>query len=105
MRWQVRGLNVRLSEAIRSYAERKLGAPLRGTQRHVQAIVLRLKDLDPSNMASPRLASATVTLRGGEVFEVRQEDPSLYAAIDQLSDRLSRAIRRRVGRRITRSRH
>lgn len=99
MQWQVRGLNVKVSEPLEIYAERKLRDPLERFSGQVRRIVLRFKDIDTANLHSPRLATACVTLSGGEVLEVAQEERGFYEAVDGLSDRLRRTVTRRLDRR------
>ena len=99
MQWQVRSLNVKLSEALASYAKQKLHDPLRRFAHGIESIVLRVRDVDLSNVKSPQCATAVVRLHSGVVIALEQQDYSLYAAIDQLADRVKNTVKRRLSRR------
>ncbi len=98
MRWMIRGLNVRVSDAIAVYARRKLFEPLKRFERHVNHVSVRLEDREPGRFPMPRCASVVVTLHDGAVIRLKQEDRTFFAAVDRLENRIREAVGRRLGR-------
>ncbi len=91
MRLQVRARNLEVSDAIRTYAEQKLGK----LERHVHDLTLVELELavekNPSISAS-HVAEATVWTKG-PVLRAREASPDMRSSIDQLSDKLLRQVK------------
>ena len=99
MRLQVKGKNVEISDAIRSYAEEKLGKLERQLADPTQVELELAVERNPS-IAESQVAEATVHLKG-RTLRARETARDMKAAIDQLSDKLVRQVRdlhdKRVG--------
>ncbi|MEY2701123.1 MAG: hypothetical protein RIQ52_1878 [Pseudomonadota bacterium] len=83
----VTGQHIEITPAIRTHIEDRLQTLHRHSD-HIQSIhvILKVEKLE-------QIAEATVTLDGAQLFaEDRQE--SMYAAIDQLIDKLDRQLLR-----------
>jgi putative sigma-54 modulation protein len=101
MRLHVKGKNLEVSDAIRTYAERKLGKLERqlndGTRVDLELAVER----NPS-IAANQVAEATIWTKG-PVLRAREASSDMRASIDQLTEKLHRQVRDYRGRRSRRS--
>lgn len=105
MRSYITGLNVQLSTSVRDHAQKKVIDPLNHFANRIRSVVVRLQDVDRSNLDSPRRAHAVVTMNNGAVLVVEEKRSSdFYTAVDMLGDRLSHAVHRHLERRKSRRR-
>ena len=91
MQLQVRGRNLEVSDAIRSYAEEKLGKldrQLTDPRVELELIV----EKNPS-IAENHVAEATIWTKG-PVLRAREASSDIRASIDQLVDKLERQVAR-----------
>ncbi len=107
MKWQIRGLNIKVNGPVGEYAAEKIRKPLERFARQVESIVLRFADTPHAHDGAPRVTKAMVLMHDGSIVSVEQKEHDFYAAIDVLSDRVRRAVRRHMGRKqkINRKRH
>ena len=104
MRLQVRGKNIDVNEAIRSYAEQKLRRIERQLPDLTQVELELSEERNPS-IAASHVAEATIWTKG-PTLRAREAAPDVRASIDQLVDKLERQVTRyREKRRRGRSRH
>jgi putative sigma-54 modulation protein len=92
MRLQVKGKNVEVTEAIRSYAEAKLGKLDRHLADPTRVEVELAVERNPS-IADNQVAEATVWTKG-PVLRARESSTDMKASIDQLADKLQRQVKR-----------
>ena len=92
MQLQIKGKNLEVSEALRSYGEQKLGRLDRilDDRAHVE---LELSEERNPSIAASHVAEATVRSRG-PVVRARESSPDMKASIDKLVDKLERQIKR-----------
>src|SRR5439155_19511218 len=91
MQFQVKGRNVEISDAIRSYAEAKLGKLER--QLNDPRVELELAVERNPSIAANHVAEATIWTRG-PVLRAREASSDMHASIDQLVDKLERQVTR-----------
>jgi putative sigma-54 modulation protein len=91
MQLQVKGRNLEVSEAIRSYAEEKLGKLER--QLTDPRIELELAMEKNPSIAENHIAEATIWTNG-PVLRAREATSDMRASIDQLVDKLERQVAR-----------
>ena len=102
MRLQVKGKNVEVSEAIRSYAEEKLGRLGRQLADPTRVELELAVEKNPS-IADNHVAEATIWTKG-PVLRAKEASTDMRASIDLLADKLERQVtryrqkRRRRGR-------
>ena len=103
MQFHVRGRNLEVSDAIRSYAEEKLGKLERQlTDPRVELELMLEKN--PS-IADNQVAEATIWT-SGQVLRAREASSDMRASIDQLVEKLERQVKKyRERRRIEPRRH
>jgi putative sigma-54 modulation protein len=92
MRLQVKGKNVEVSEAIRRYAEEKLGK----LERHLHdptRVELELAVERNPSISDNHVAEATVWTKG-PVLRARETSSDMRASIDQIADKLNRQVKR-----------
>jgi putative sigma-54 modulation protein len=91
MQFQVKGRNLEVSDAIRSYAEAKLGK----LERQLKDLRVELElavERNPS-IAANHVAEATIWTKG-PVLRAREASSDMRASIDQLVDKLERQVTR-----------
>ena len=103
MQFQVRGRNLEVSDAIRSYAEQKLAK----LERQLQDPRIELElavERNPS-IAANHVAEATIWTKG-PVLRAREASSDMRASIDQLVEKLERQVKKyRERRRVEPRRH
>ena len=91
MRLQVKGKNVEVSEAIRSYAEEKLGKLERQLADPTRVELELAVEKNPS-IADKHVAEATIWTKG-PVLRAKEASTDMRASIDLLTDKLERQVR------------
>ena len=97
MQFQVKGRNLEVSDAIRSYAEEKLGKLER--QLTDPRIELELAVEKNPSIAENHVAEATIWTKG-PVLRAREASSDMRASIDQLVEKLERQVKKYRERRI-----
>jgi putative sigma-54 modulation protein len=92
MRLQVKGRNVEVSDAIRDYAQEKLGKLERQLADPTRVELELTVERNPS-IAASHVAEATVWTKG-PVLRARESSSDMKASIDQLADKLERQVKR-----------
>ncbi|QQE12307.1 ribosome-associated translation inhibitor RaiA [Planctomycetota bacterium] len=98
MYWQIRGTNIRISNALKQHTESKLIKPLGKFASAVNKIVVRFSDVDLSNRKSEIKAKALVVLNNGRIIEIEQKDHDYYSAINHLADRIKLNVTKSVSK-------
>jgi putative sigma-54 modulation protein len=91
MQLQVKGRNLEVSDAIRSYAEQKL-AKLERQLKDPRVELELAVERNPSISAS-QVAEATIWTKG-PVLRAREASADMHASIDQLVEKLERQVTR-----------
>ena len=91
MQLHVKGRNLEVSEAIRSYAEQKLAKLERQLSDSARVELELAVERNPSISAN-HVAEATVFTKG-PVLRAREASSDMKASIDQLSDKLVRQVK------------
>ncbi len=94
--YQLTGLNIEVTDAMRQYAEDKLGKLDRITDQIVDARVVMSYDSN-QNAANPAKVEVQLNVPGG-VIRAEERGQDTYAAIDLVSEKLERQLRRFKGR-------
>jgi putative sigma-54 modulation protein len=92
MRLQVKGKNVEISEAIRSYAEEKLGKLERQLADPTKVELELAVERNPS-IADKIVAEATIWTKG-PTLRAKERSTDMRASIDLLTDKLERQVTR-----------
>jgi putative sigma-54 modulation protein len=92
MRLQVKGKNVEVSEAIRTYAEEKLGRLERQLADPTRVELELAVEKNPS-IADNHVAEATIWTKG-PVLRAKEASTDMRASIDLLTDKLERQVSR-----------
>ena len=90
MRLQVKGKNVEVSEAIRTYAEEKLGRLERQLADPTRVELELAVEKNPS-IADSHVAEATIWTKG-PVLRAKEASSDMRASIDLLTDKLERQV-------------
>jgi len=97
MRLQVKGKNVEVSEAIRTYAEQKLGRLERQLADPARVELELAVEKNPS-IAENNVAEATVWTKG-PVLRAKEASADMRASIDLLVDKIERQVSRYLEKR------
>jgi len=100
MRLQVKGRNVNVTDAMATYAERKLGKLSRHLSDGSRCELELATEHNPS-ISDRQIAEATVWTKG-PVLRARETSQDMYASIDLVADKLERQVKRYRERRTTR---
>ncbi len=92
MRLQVKGKNVEVSEAIRAYAEEKLGRLGRQLADPTRVELELAVEKNPS-IADNHVAEATIWTKG-PVLRAKEASTDMRSSIDLLTDKLERQVTR-----------
>ena len=95
MQFQVKGRNLEISDALRSYAEEKLGKLER--QLTDPRVELELAVERNPSIAENHVAEATIWTNG-PVLRAREASSDMRASIDQLVEKLERQVNRYLTR-------
>jgi putative sigma-54 modulation protein len=98
MRIEVRG-NVRLTNAIEQYVERRLQAALDRFSKRIPAVTVRLLDENGPKHGVDKRCHLTIAMPPATSLVVDEHEADLYRAIDLAADRASRLVTRELGRR------
>ena len=92
MRLQVKGKHVDVTDALFSYAERKLGKLSRHLSDESRLELELFVEHNPS-ISENQVAEATVWTKG-PVLRARESSTDMYASIDLVADKLERQVKR-----------
>jgi putative sigma-54 modulation protein len=99
MQLEVTGRNIEVTEALRSYAERKLAKLGKQLHPEVPVEVHLVAEKNPS-IAAKQVAEATVRLKGN-VLHAKAAAPDMKAAIDELTEKLCRQVKETRSKRMS----
>jgi putative sigma-54 modulation protein len=102
MELHVKGKNLEVSDAIRSYAERKLSKLDKQMSKLARVEVELAVEKNPS-IAENQVAEATVWLKG-HTLRAREATRDMKASIDELSEKLVRQVKSERERKTTKRR-
>ena len=103
MRLQVKGRHVEVTDALFSYAERKLGKLARHLSDESRLELELIVEHNPS-IHEKQVAEATIWTKG-PVLRARESSTDMYASIDLVSEKLERQVKRYRDRRTRRHAH
>ena len=91
MQLQIKGKNLDVSDAIRTYAERKLAKLDRIVHDEARVEIELAVEHNPS-VADNQVAEATVRMKG-HTLRAREASRDMKASIDELAEKLLRQVR------------
>src|ERR1700746_995465 len=91
MELHVKGTDLEVSDAIRSYAERKMGKLDKQVSKLVRVEVELAVEKNPS-IAANQVAEATVWLKG-HTLRAREATRDMKASIDELAEKVLRQVK------------
>lgn len=97
MKTQIKGRNVTVTDALEEYASEKIARVHKLLQERkiddVTRVELELKVQKNPSIAQPCIAEATIFTRG-PVIRARETSTDMYAAIDLVTDKLMRRVKK-----------
>jgi ribosome-associated translation inhibitor RaiA len=100
---QARGF--RLTDELRTRAERRVRFAFGSASGRVRSVAMRLADENGPRGGLDKRCTIRAILPGAPAVIVEQQDADLYVAIDRAADRAGRAVSRRLERNSDRRRH
>ena len=98
MEMRITGNNVSVSDALRSYTERRLRAAVAGVARRLEEVEVRLSDINGPRGGVDKLCGIRIVMRRAGVVFVRASGSDAYSTVDKAASRLRSALGRRLGR-------
>jgi putative sigma-54 modulation protein len=98
MRIDIQARGFKLTEGLRTQAERRLRFALGSTSGRVSSVVMRLADENGPRGGLDKRCTIRASLHGATPVIVEQHEADLYVAIDRAADRAGRAVSRRLER-------
>jgi len=105
MQIDIQTRNFDLTNALRSYTERRLRFALTWADNRIQRIIVRLSDINGPRGGEDKRCQLQVVLAGCPDVVVEDTEASLYFAIDRAADRAGRTVMRKLNRKRTLHRH
>ncbi len=96
MRLDIRGVNIPVTEALRTAIEHRLSFALSRFADRISRVTVRLVDLNGPKGGRDKKCLVTATLIPPTSVFVEDTDMDLYVAIDRAMDRLGRTVGRRL---------
>lgn len=87
-----------LTDALRTYTERRLGAAVGWAGEHMHKLTVWLSDINGPRGGVDKRCKIQVQLGGGKQVVIEDTQADLYTAIDRAADRADRAVVRSVER-------
>ena len=95
---ETRGQNLRVSEALRTYVERRIQFALARFGARIERVTVRLTDVNGPRGGVDKQCRIAVLLAGSNRVLVEDEDADLNVAIDRASDRAGPSAARQLER-------
>ena len=96
---QSRGFS--MTDALLSYAQRRLLFAMSYCSGHISRVVIRLSDINGPRGGADKRCHIQVVLAGISDVVVEDTEVDLYAAIDRAIDRARRTVVRKIDRQLT----
>ncbi|MFK5986021.1 MAG: HPF/RaiA family ribosome-associated protein [Pseudomonadota bacterium] len=101
MQISIRAHHFSLTDALRDYAERRLGFSMSCSSNHIQRVVMRLSDINGPRGGKDKCCRLQIVLDGLPDVVVEDIEMDLYTAIDRATDRAGRTVIRKIDRKHT----
>ena len=98
MQIEIQARGFKLTEALRTQAERRVRFALGSTSGRVRSVVMRLADENGPRGGADKRCTIRANLPGAPPVIIQQQEADLYVAIDRAADRAGRAVSRRLER-------
>ena len=104
MQIDIQARDIPLTQALRTYIERRLGFALSTRTAHIQRILVRLHDVNGPRGGADKCCHIQVRLNHLPDVNIKDTEADFYAAIDRAADRAGRTVARRLARQRSRER-
>ncbi len=98
MSLEIRAQNIEISDALRTYIDRRLSFALRKFTDRLSRVTVRLADLNGPRGGIDKRCQISADVRISQAVSLQAVDADLYAAIDRAAGRLERSLARSLGR-------
>jgi ribosomal subunit interface protein len=98
VQFDLKGVDIVLSDEIATHATDRLGAALNQYKTHVRAVIVRLKDLNGPKGGVDKECDVEVKLFPAGSITVKEANADLYTAISLVADRVKTAVGRKIDR-------
>ncbi len=98
MSLEIRAQNIEISDALRTYIDRRLGFALRKFTDRLGRVTVRLSDLNGPRGGIDKRCQISADVQISQAVSLQAVDADLYAAIDRAAGRLERSLAHSLGR-------
>jgi len=96
MQIDIQSRGFKLTEGLRTQAERRVRFAFGSTSGRVRSVVMRLADENGPRGGVDKRCTIRANLSGIPPVVIEQQEADLYVAIDRAADRAARAVSRRL---------
>ena len=100
----VKGKNIHVTEPIHDYAVEKMNKGLKNFEEYVMDLTVVLSVNKNRSVTKNQIAEVTVAAKGG-IIRAEEASDSMYSALDLVSDKIARQLRKYKSRIIDKSHH
>lgn len=93
---EIRSRNFKMTDALKGYTGHRFGIALRGLERRVRRLTVRLADANGPKGGIDKVCRIEAELHPLGRVVIEEQQPDAYAAIDLASGRFRRVLRRSV---------
>lgn len=90
-----------LTNALQSYAKRRLNFALANKSEYINRVIMRLSDINGPRGGTDKRCRLQVRLSGLPDVFVEDIETDMYTSIDRACDRISRTVTRKINRKQT----
>ena len=98
MRVQIRGQNLKVSNAVREHVERRLEFALGRFDRAIQSVSVRVSDLNGPRGGDDKSCQVIVNGQAGWTVVIEERQGAELAAVDLAAERAGRSVARQLDR-------
>jgi len=98
MKLEVRGLNVEITDSLRTYAQRKLGFALDRFAERIRTVRLKLGDMNGSRGGVDKRCQLAISLAQSTPITLESRASTVQGAVDRIASKVRSFVERRFVR-------
>jgi ribosomal subunit interface protein len=98
MKVEIRGKEVRITEALRGHIERRITFALGRFARRIRSVLVRVADLNGPRGGIDKHCRVAIVLAPSTTVVLEDKDANVYAAVDRVADKANRYVARKFRR-------
>ena len=98
MKLEIRGLNVEVTDSLRTYAQRRLGFALDRFAERIRTVRLKLGDINGSRGGVDKCCQLAISLAHSSPITLESRASTVQGAVDRIANKVRRLVERRFVR-------